>query len=810
MDTAGTILVAILTLSGLISAGLCVLYAGSRRSVLRYLCMTVSAFLMEYLVAAGLLFMLDKFSVLRTLILVLSVNLMLLAVLTVLSRKRGWKRMSLEWDLRKEIVPILLLLMGIILSYGNFSFFGMGQDQGVYQTKAINLMYGETKTKFVLDEYDRLETEEEKAQFKDAAIGNLIGLDNINRNQAYYGLEPLDEKDNASYTHGIPTFSAVLALFGLLFGPGNMTHLSTVLYLLAALVIWYTAQNLRLKPGVAAFISLIFLLSPQVVWLSKSTATEIFLALIIAMQLCLLTNEDRKDLRWLSSLMVPVYGFLHLTIYVMIPMFALLYLLLYLYKGDRQYLKALIISAAGYMLGIQLAFSVNRYYTYGNTKILFAGPINIGNIHAVLLGIGALLLAAAAVLLLLKKPGAFFAGLLDSRGFDWFFRILVLGFLIYNAVQVLRLMGNDPQNAVVHNGLYDLLWMTGIIPLPVTLICMIIKPRSVLKTELHMGISLMFVYAILFRITVLQSVVYDCYYFGRYFGALLPYVCVMTGLVWNRFSARTVGAGILAGALVSLPFDGTLMLSKDDSKSSYNILERMAETVRSDRSTAVVFLQGRTSLIYYLPVRAMTQADCYFSRENLAEQIAWLGERYDRVLYLTDEGGLPQNLLGTADILLRAREEICEDDLVSNRIPWIPFPYGFTREEGEYTLMCFTDEYAWGADQLCTQGGEYRDGKIILPPEALQYGPFVDLMAGRYTVRVSGKNLQGASVIVSTDNGYKRVEFQNLATGENEISYTFDLDAPKDNVEMLVVNSTGGTMEVDGIRLRKKPFLPPE
>ncbi len=810
MNTAGTLITAMLTLAGLISAGLCLLYARNEQSVLRYLCMTVSAFLTEYLVASGLLFMLDRFSIHRTLILTALVNILLFVVFTLLARKKGLQKTILNWDLRKEAIPVLLIAAGIILSWTNFSFFGMGQDQGVYQTKAIELICGNNGREYVLEEYEKLETDEQRESFLHSASIWLVGLYNADSDEDVSVPEQAESEFRNSWTfHGNPAFCTVLALFGVLFGLENMTRLQAVLYILGTLMIWYTAGNLKLKKLTGCFMALLYLLSPEVVWLSKSTLTEPFLGLIAALFFCLLTNDERPDWRWMSSLMVVAFAFLHITIFVMFPMFVMLYLLLYLYGKEKQYLRAMTIASAGYMAGMGMMILLNPHYAHINTNMLLIGPITKENVFWVLEGVGLFFLVLSLLLRKIKKGTEAFRSFLGSAGFAWLIRIVLAGLLAWGIFAALKGSGGSLKEAVTRSGLYNMAWMTGLISLPVILISLLWNPRPVLKNELYAGITFTFLYAVLFRVCVLQSDIQYCYYYGRYLAPLIPFVCVMAGILFDRFSTGKIAVGLVAGSLAVLPFDAVLQRSKDDSKCSYDLVQRIAETVKSGgKDTAVVFSAANPSYMMYIPVREMTEADCYFEESDLFGQIRWLSEKYSNVMYLGYNQFLNEKVLPYSETLLRVREPVSDDDNVSGRIPLIPFPLRITEAVDTYTLISFLPTRSWSPLDLHTVNGTKTDYSIILPPEALQYGPYVTLEEGRYEVTIQGENLTAAEIRVSAEKGKKLLPFSEPARSGDHITFTLTLEEPAEDVEFVTINHSGGNIAVNGIRLRKDLVLP--
>ena len=111
-----------------------------------------------------------------------------------------------EFSVKEMLIPIIIAVLAIpFVSQKNY-FFGMGQDEGVYQTQAILFMNGDTKRQKTLEEYYDLTTEQEKEAFAYNAKHHLAGFD----------IQPEDYPDTvydrskgpaSGIINGIPTYS---------------------------------------------------------------------------------------------------------------------------------------------------------------------------------------------------------------------------------------------------------------------------------------------------------------------------------------------------------------------------------------------------------------------------------------------------------------------------------------------------------------------------------------------------------------------------------------------------------------------------
>ena len=88
-----------------------------------------------------------------------------------------------------------------------------------------------------------------------------------------------------------------------------------------------------------------------------------------------------------------------------------------------------------------------------------------------------------------------------------------------------------------------------------------------------------------------------CYYYARYFGPYVPVVCLMFGYALRRTSGKTVAAAMLAGALAMAPFDGVLLLQRDDTFCSFRAVEEIAGTVDGDDAAVVFSVKNDAPLV---------------------------------------------------------------------------------------------------------------------------------------------------------------------------------------------------------------------
>lgn len=95
----------------------------------------------------------------------------------------------------------------------------------------------------------------------------------------------------------------------------------------------------------------------------------------------------------------------------------------------------------------------------------------------------------------------------------------------------------------------------------------------------------------------------------------------------------------------------------------------------------------------------------------------------------------------------------------------------------------------------------YNKGKVenecLIEKGDLQFGPYIDLEAGKYQITVVGNHLDEGTVKVTAGKGTKVINSQIIKSEENQLVYQFELKKDEDDVEFLL-ESTSSDLLVDG------------
>ena len=164
-------------------------YIDIEHKLLKDFILGITNFLFGYVLVSAALLVFECFTVKKTVGIIFLISLVFFLILLIRSRRIPKFVVSL-----KEVVICLIVLLCVLpVTIQKYDFYGMGQDQGVYQTKAIELMYENSQRIFNFEEYDKLENEDDKVIYYDM-IRKSAGYDLISN----CGIESINTKTEKS------------------------------------------------------------------------------------------------------------------------------------------------------------------------------------------------------------------------------------------------------------------------------------------------------------------------------------------------------------------------------------------------------------------------------------------------------------------------------------------------------------------------------------------------------------------------------------------------------------------------------------
>jgi hypothetical protein len=368
------------------------------------ICLGSAYFFFSFVIVSGALFGMNRYGLRLSYFICFCLGLTMLIVLYCRKYKNleNLKKIERVKYLPREL--IILLVIAALFGGNTFEFFGMGQDQGVYQTKAIFLIGSKNDNQIDLRGYYASPDEQYRAEFAEMVVSQRYAGAGFYyfRGNANRGTVMPDEQYSpaSGFFHGIPNFPALLSISGKIFGVDKMMHIQTVFFLLAVALIYMTLDiNLRLKKLTVLGITILLILSPIVLWTAKASLTEIFLLLIISAFLFLLTS-DSKEVSKILWIPVAAFAFFHVSIYTLMPMFVLLFALLMIQKKETGLLISGVLSLVFYMLGfLSMAYS-SPQYTFDNYRPLL-GMITKTGLDVSQQDLAALVFAVSSIAIIL-------------------------------------------------------------------------------------------------------------------------------------------------------------------------------------------------------------------------------------------------------------------------------------------------------------------------------------------------------------------------------------------------------------------------
>ncbi len=546
-------------------------------------------------------------------------------------------RLRVSFDAGRYWIPIVIALLALPFTWNKFELYSMGQDQGTYQVKALALMEYDTHNYMEMEEFTRLNTPEERQKYLDFVYS---------QNNLYLPRVEWETDTDASHfesivgtIHGLPTYSALLALWGKLFGYENMIGVQTLLYLCVIFLTYFVCENMKLKKGTAAFVTLMTAASPIVLWLSKSSLTEIGILLLVCAFLYFLTGETYHQL---CMAPIIVFAFFHISLYAFMPVFIIVLALMYISRRDGSFLTAMAGSAAGYWLGAVWAFMIAPYYSYGNYS-------ELGRITGGLLGEKTLipLITCVCLAIILLCALLLGSGRAERQLFSWLdalaakrlslekaaywlmriFLIMSVLFFVYRGV-----LQGETTTACEYLQISTYIYMSGILMIPMIYIALFCAPRRLLKNDVCVSLVILFLYCVVMYSMVMRVKILYYYYFARYAALFLPVIFLLGALVLEQLDKRAAIALSAVMLLTFLPYDKGFVRQKDHTRCEWEFLGDICEEIGS--GDAFIVGPEEQQIVFIFPVKLLTGCDVYYADEKLDTQLAALAESYEHVYYM--------------------------------------------------------------------------------------------------------------------------------------------------------------------------------
>lgn len=670
-----------------------------RKNAVRNAVLSQMLFWCIYVVSSALLLLLDVFSVEGTLVATAFIGVIVLVNKKLLNRneEEGLPEEEQEapkakfWQLDEEGVPeilkklkekvrqeigwvrqrffkrytyvLVLCFAGMILMWDKFELYGLSQDEGVYQVQAISFVYGNNANQKDLEEYSYLdETSQEKFKEKleeviDTGMHGYYLFDDT--------LAPRSSQEKISdvsgYYHGVATYSATMALFGKIFGVENMIQIQTLFWALAVLLLYLLLERFEIKNWVRNLLITIYALSPVMIWLGKSSLTEMFLTCLINMFLYYIIAE-KKPSTILIALPMVTYAFTHLTLYTLVPILCICLLALYFYRKEAAYLKAGIVILLGFIAGFLFVAWCSTEYFHLNIDWLLKIPfVTRDSVLGFAIGLGLLAILVFDGISLLRLQTLKKA----SKFVPMITRIVIALILILGGINIATML--DSNNKLGYMTVISYTLLSGIILLPVLVVLAMVAAGELWRNKRNTIISLLFLYCILLYSAVFRVRVIDHYYGDRYLvpfmGIIFLAAAIAVEKLWQyhicKYALVVYG---LVTCIYFVPHIQFIVENKDDTRIEWETLMDVAEQLDEN---SVVIIQDDLMKTFYFPLRDITGAECYPVFEDGAINTFFTLEQRDKIVYLLSNGIGDQ---GEGDMIYK-KNIICveyEEDNKSN------------------------------------------------------------------------------------------------------------------------------------------------
>jgi hypothetical protein len=535
----------------------------------------------------------------------------------------------------------VLLVVGFLFSFLKFDMFGMGQDQGVYQVNALLMIDGLESNVVPVKEYELLTNDEDRAlfleQLKQQEL-SWLGFNAIEWNENRGTISPGTNPVNSAIFHGLVNLPALLSISGMIFGAEHLMHALTLPYLVSIVLIFLTLNvNLGFSKSTSFIPTLIFALSPIVLWTSKASLTEIYLTMIIAMLMFYLTDKERNS-SWMLWIPVAAFAFFHVSIYTVMPMIVLIFIGMTIYQRSLGAWVSGVISVIMFALGYLAMTYASPQYTFDNYWRIFELINRFGfnfdrtSTHFIFIFpacFAALCLFGLAYYFYIHKSKA---APDIKRALPIILQIATIVCICFIFYRLYRIARATP----VFNNAYDRYhgagflrnipnlrafahgFGSGFVLLAIALFA-ILRGDKRLFTKDVFPLTLIFAYNIIFVSAFLSTDVPYYYYFSRYNVPYVPALVVLGGVAFSRFRISSKLVAAVLSVCFMIPFSATLALNRDISTMQLRSQREVVEVVREMEPGSIILVDGFLRRFFFNSISFGTES--YVFTHSLYSQL---------------------------------------------------------------------------------------------------------------------------------------------------------------------------------------------
>lgn len=778
-------LIGVLALISIFAASVTAIVLLGRRNIFESVAVGISFLLCLHVFVSYALFAIDKYNILRTVSTMFVISALALAA-TMLFKKG--KKFICDTSVRNALIPIIVCVFLVPFVSVKNGYYGMGQDEGGYQTQAFFYMSGDTKAIHEFPVYNNL-SDEDKEAFK-ISIDNTNGMDSLQD-----GYNDPNYSDNTTpaqrYIHGIPSFSALMATWGSIFGAENIQGVQTLVYVLIIFLTYFVTVKLGFSKVYSTLACFAVGFSPAVIWVMKSALTEGFMGLLVILFLWLLVS-DSKWANVLSIVPVAVYGMYHVSIYTIIPMFIGIYAFRYIATAEKKYIGLMYAMPAGQIISFFTMCMIQPIYTRNNYMRIFVinrGGHDVGDLD------GQVILVALIYMLIISLFTIFIgkfmkkedrlSALRENKIFLWGLRLMIvlpIAKVFYNSFISKPSNIKEFYSCFIKSSFYHYAIAAGLLLFIAAIVLTLIKPGEMIRDKDSASLSIMFFYLVLIYSAFLNKSAYPLMYYTRY---LVPFISVAAIFTMSTLNIRKkiktfITVPVFALCMcIFIPTNISLMSNRDDTKLPWEVMDSIVELI--DDNDAVIVAEN-TRLVMWMGIESRTNADVYPQNKDLLEQASEVLDGHDEIyiikrypIYETDTD-FKLVYMNTYDY----QDECTWDPNIFTLYPTdfssreeTIYVYRMTRGDhreypvidfyGNYTGLAGTEiSYAWTGSETVELNCDLEDR---------DYNMTVDLMPG-----IPFGAAENGCINIDVYINDEFIETVTLAPGVNEDGFTVFLD----------------------------------
>lgn len=777
-------LIGVLSLISIFAAVTAAVVILGKRNIFESAAVGLSFLLCLHVFISYILFIFDCYTIVRTVSTMFVVSALTLSA--VLLFKKG-RKFDCDTGIKNALIPIIICAFLVPFVSIKNGYYGMGQDEGGYQTQAFFYMNGDTKAVHDFPFYYNL-SEEDKEAAK-TSLNNTNGMDSLQDgyydSNYYEGISP-----SQRYIHGIPSFSALMATWGSIFGADNIQGVQTLIYVLLIFLVYFVTERLKftkVNSAIACFVTGFY---PGIIWVMKSALTESFMAILIILFLWLLVN-DSKWSNILSIVPVMIYGMYHVSFYTIIPLFIGVYAFRYLITAEKKYIGLMYAMPALQIISFFTMCKIQPIYTRNNYMRLFV--INRGNTVGDLNG---QVILVALIYMLVVTLFSIFSGkfvrkdnrleiLSGNKIFLWGLRLMLILPIakVFYSILAARPSGfKEFALLFMKTTFYHFAIAAGLLLAVTAVVLVLIKPAVMLRDNNSASLSIMFFYCILVYSAFLNKSAYPVMYYTRY---LVPFISVAAVFVMYAINLHKKLKAYITLPVCALcmcmfvPTNMSLLTSRDDTKLPWEVFNSITELIGDNDA---VIVAENTRLVMWMGIESRTNADVYPQYKDILEEVSDIEAGYDDIFVIKrypmyeQDTGFELVYTNTYDY----QDECTWDPFILTLYPtdfasrdetiYVYRKSGEDRREypiidfyGDYTgLAGYETSYAWTGSEVVELHCDLADR---------DYNMIVDLMPG---IPFGAAENERIDIDVYINDEY--LDSVTLAPGVNEEGFTVFID----------------------------------